>query len=50
MVPLAGHVTDRITREELESYRRLTWKQLGLPREDVVVASRGDDEIAYLVP
>lgn len=50
MVPLAGHVTDRITREELESYRRLTWKQLGMPREDVVVASRGDDEIAYLVP
>ena len=50
MVPLAGHVTDRITREELESYRRLTWRQIGVPREDVVVASRGADEIAYLVP
>ena len=50
MVPLAGHVTDRITRAELEIYRRMTWRQLGLPRDDVVVASRGVDEIAFLVP
>ena len=44
------HDTDRLTGDDVERFGRRTWTDLGVPPEDVIVASNGSVEIAYLLP
>jgi len=50
MQPAAIDLMDRFSWEQAAGFRNRTWKKLGLPPEDVVVASRGDAELALLLP
>jgi molybdopterin/thiamine biosynthesis adenylyltransferase len=48
MDPLAFGLRDRLDRRDLAPAMSRTWAELGLPPEDVVTATRGDQEIHLL--
>ena len=47
MVPL--RLTDRLSGEEAGDLAEFGWQELGVPLEDVVVAERGEERLAYRV-
>ena len=49
MQPLATGLLDRFTWDQAGGFLHKSWKELGLPAEDVVVASSGNAELALLV-
>ena len=50
MQPMASDLLDRISWDQAEEFRGRTWRDLGLPPKDVVVASFGDSDMALLLP
>lgn len=48
--PLAVGLLDRFGRKEAVEFLEMRWERLGLPHDDVVVASSGGRELAFVIP
>ena len=49
MQAVATGCRDHFTRPETLTFSRKSWKELGLPPDDIVTASKGDSELHFLV-